>query len=171
MKSSYLFGAAMLVASAWFTSLSAQDTTGTASTNTASAAPVTITEPAKETPAAPVEKLAGPTQSTPSKSTYKAPSPDGKIPGDLRGMIEKIDAKEGTLVIDGKTVKLNPKGKVYVNGENKSFEDLKEGDRVAVSFKEGQGGVLNASAIYKGSGHKRKARKEESSEKDTAKPE
>lgn len=175
MKSPFILGTVMLVSSAWFTVVSAQDSAATGSTNAppastgkASAAPASIDK--GSAPAAPAAVPAKPAAST-GKSNYTPPS--GAKPGDQRGVIEKIDAVAGTLVVEGKTFKLAPKAKVYVNAESKSLADLKEGDKVAVSFRENPDGTLRATAVYyyKGVPHRARKAKDEASEDKPAKTE
>ncbi|MDD2710775.1 MAG: hypothetical protein PHV34_22570 [Verrucomicrobiae bacterium] len=175
MNSSFSSIAAMLLSSACFTFAVAQNTTTTTAistnlslqTSTSPAAPAPKPEATAATPSAIPATSAADT----SKKKVSYIAPNGKIPGDQKGPIEKLDAAAGTFVIDGKTFKLAPHGKVYVNNDLKSLTDLKDGDLVAVTFRESADG-LSATLVIKGSRPRkaRKAKAEAAEEKSAEQP-
>lgn len=106
-------------------------------------------------PAAPVETAApaAPASETPVLSKKKS-----STAGDQKGKIAEIDATAGTFVVEGKTFKLSPHGRVEVDGALMSLGDLKVGDRVAVTYFEMTNGDNLATRVIKGSA-KRGAKK------------
>lgn len=104
------------------------------------------------TPAAPAESAApvAPSSETPVLSKKKS-----SVAGDQKGKIAEIDSTAGTFVVEGKTFKLSPHGRVEVDGALMSLSDLKVGDRVAVTYFEMTNGDNLATRVIKGYAMKR----------------
>lgn len=106
-------------------------------------------------PATPVTlETSAPTTTTTGETVVQATRKKG-VPLDQKGKIEQINAAAGTFFVDGKQFKLSSKGRVSINGEWKSLEDLRVGDLVAVTYWEISGANC-ATRVLKGFAKRKK---------------
>lgn len=108
----------------------------------------------KETVTSTTETLTSTPAATAPAKTEAATDSSAKptkaiVTQDLKGEIEKIDAEARTFVVAGKTFKFWSSGKVFFKRKLKTLADLKVGDKVAVTYREGKDGTLEASRINK----------------------
>lgn len=121
-----------------------------------------------EAPATPVDTSGTPVENIPASTPAQTAPPPAKASHepakalDQKGFLEKVDATTGLFSVKDKTTseikdfKFSNKGRVFIDGSQKTLSDLKVGDLVAVTYFAKPDGTNGATRVIKGGGKSKK---------------